>query len=316
MSEVYQGPCESLSQADLDRLGSVRSLGAGAFDPQGSGLSFSMKDVQPFVGQFISAADFLRFRVFTTLTEVTVHFRGRYLVCVGGRPQMVPFAQTVVATAAGGVAAIQDNQNDGFVAQLAASVDDDTIQSGDVYVIVEAGSVEEGEFFACQTHLAGYVTTRFPIVSSPSAPPNPPPTVGQQLVSVTSPAAGQEWSTIVPAGQIWRPISVHVGYTTNGSAGNREVCFRIGNGTSSGFGDDTGIYLGLIGGFNHGASRTVFYSWIRGATQYDGVQSPYAVLPLGDLYLKPGDKFDGHTTNKNAADQYSNIRILTEVAAI
>lgn len=316
MADVYMGPCPTLTESDLAWLGTLESPGSGAFTPTTDLLSFSMRDVQPSVGQFVAGGDSLRFRVFTTLASATVQFRGRYLLPVGSRGMMQPFAQNVTATSAGGVAALQTVVNDGFVAQLAASVSDDTIQTGDVYVIVEAGRVESGTFQTYQQLLAGYVTVRFPIVASDT--PGPPPTLptGRQLISVADPAAGAEWTYTIGAGQIWRPIAVHFRLTTGATVANREVGMKIDDGTSSGFSDDTGVYAGWPGTFFQVANRTFYYSYVRGWAQYDGQGvADNVALPLGDWILRSGDRLSGHTFNKGATDQYSNIRILTEISA-
>lgn len=316
MAEVYQGPCQVLSPQDLAWLGTPEQPGSGAFTPNSDLLTFSMRDVQPTVGQFVAGADSLRFRVFTTLASATVFFRGRYLLPIGNRSQLIPFAQNVTATSGSAGSVLQLVQNDGFVAQLAASVTDDTIQSGDVYAIVEAGRVESGTFQVYQQMLAGYVTVRFPVVSSDvPAPPATVPT-GRQLIEVPAAAAGAQITYTIPAGQIWKPISVFIRFEASSQVATREVHLKIDDGRSAGGTDFTGVYMFIPMPHNITANQNWSMTWIRQlGDNYANLQGQNWVAPLGELLLKAGDRIRSSTINTQTNDVHSVMNILTEVSS-
>lgn len=305
--------CPILSPGDEEWLGNEETPGAGAFVPESGLITFSLRDVQPTPDRFVAGGDQMRFRVFTSLASATVHFRGRYLVPVGSQVQMTPFAQSVIATSAGGGTTIQPIQNDGFVAQLAASVDDATIESGDVYVVVEAGRGEGSDFRPYQLLLSGNVTVLLPLSSAPGGSVSATNTNGRLVTDVADPAAGAQVFFTVPQGSKWRLQSFTYSLTTSATVANRECNMVIDDGTSTGFADETGVYAAMVIGDTQTAGTSRIYRFVRGANRVIATVSVNRITALGDWYVVGGDRIRSHVSGIQAGDQISSVRVNAEV---
>jgi hypothetical protein len=124
-----------------------------------------------------------------------------------------------------------------------------------------------------------------------------------RLVTGADPAAGADFILTVPAGAIWRVISVVCGLVTDATATSRNAALQIDDGASG-----AGRYT-MGTGVN--ASSTVELTWGPGATHAALGGVYHAPLPV-ELYL-PGEwNLRGQTGNLQAADNYNAPRALVE----
>lgn len=124
-----------------------------------------------------------------------------------------------------------------------------------------------------------------------------------QVVAVTQPAAGQEW-TIRGAGQgLWRVLSLAFTLTTSAAVANRRVRLVADDGTSQ-------FYRSVAIG-DQAASLAVTYSgWSGSDRGAVGAGSAHLAFPIGGLILRPGWRLSTLTDLIDVADQYSTIALL------
>lgn len=137
---------------------------------------------------------------------------------------------------------------------------------------------------------------------------NPPPPQDQGnliTVRVDSPAAGAEFELTVPAGRVWRLISLRCLLTTDATVQTRL--------TNLDFLDGSDIYLstGSSGGVPASTNGSVTLApgtppFNASATDLQWLGAP------NNLLLRPGDIIRSRTENIVAADQYSQIVLRVE----
>lgn len=120
-------------------------------------------------------------------------------------------------------------------------------------------------------------------------------------LAIANPAAGADFSTTVPAGELWQLHSVGGQLVTSGVAANREVALVIDDPTT------TPTLAVLPSGTNQTLTETRRYSFIkelgyRGA----GSQVPANIsVGCGDIIVPGGMRVRVSTINIQVADQWS-----------
>lgn len=122
-----------------------------------------------------------------------------------------------------------------------------------------------------------------------------------------APLAGAEFLLNVPAGEIWRIVSVTVFLQASAGAANREVILTFDQNSS------TATAL-VPSGVTQLANEGRVYSFVRGAGYRGaGAQSLHVVTGLGDIYLgRTAGRIRSQTMNLQAADQFGIQRIWAE----
>lgn len=117
--------------------------------------------------------------------------------------------------------------------------------------------------------------------------------------AVANPAAGADWSQVVPAGHLWRPFSVTCQLLTSAAVANRQAVLVLGDGTST--------YAYLTAPAVQAAGATVIYTWTDVDTFVALGARQVAALPVVDI--PPGWTIGVATSLIDVGDQWSAIRL-------
>ncbi len=120
------------------------------------------------------------------------------------------------------------------------------------------------------------------------------------VVPVANPAAGADWSFTVPAGHVYRLVSVFAQLVTSAVVANRQALLTVTDGT--------GTFLRLPAAAVQAASGTVTYSWMAGGVAYLSLPASQAAF-LPDLNLMPAWGLASSTALIDVGDQWSGIRL-------
>lgn len=136
------------------------------------------------------------------------------------------------------------------------------------------------------------------------------PSVGsvQSKLTIAAPAAGAEWQLVVPAGNWIRVLLARFTFTTSAVVGNRTFGVKISDGV-----DDLGF--GRIVTAIPASSGPFPVSLASGKQGFTGVVTQIAAgftMNVPDLILPPGFIFGGDTQGKDAADQYSAVKMFIQ----
>ena len=257
-------------------------------------------------GTFAFAGGTIRYSVLTSLTTVTVNFHGRLQRLESGYATV---AEQIVATAAGGIQQVSRDSSEGWYSAFAASILSGTATGTQVYVLVELGTTLGGVFSPYAILLQGYITNNQPLdtkaTQGTGAVTNPAIGLGAvRVISVSDPAAGAEWTHTVPAGVRWRFNSLHCRFVTSGTAATRRSHVEITDGTDR--------LMIAPPGRTQAASLTHSYVAPHNFVTVDATTgvNPYGIV-FGLILLAGWDIFSV-TTNIQAGDQYSLIRLVVE----
>ncbi len=251
---------------------------------------------------YFSSEDSLRVIVRTAIA-VTVTMEGRFL---DWKDVIHPFVQTVVPTATDRSANLfLFPQTYGWLMNLTARVTSGTPETGQTFVHARIVRGQGAAAINIGTIMQGYVTTSLDLAypGSPIVSSIAPPGLLTSL-AITAPAAGAEWSITVPTRARWNPLAVNYTLTTAVAVANRESALIIDDGAN--------LLVQAPSRSTQAASLAVVYSWFRTPTPGAGTQDTSVVGPLPDLRLAAGMRLRSLTKNLQAADQYSNLRLLTE----
>jgi hypothetical protein len=122
----------------------------------------------------------------------------------------------------------------------------------------------------------------------------------RRVVTIPAPAAGADWSLVVPAGSVYSLISAYAELTTSATAANRGVRLQLGTGDLT--------YLDLAPQAVQAASLTTRYAWVQGMASYSADNGQ--VLGLPRLDLEPGWSIGTQTDLIDGADQWSAVSLL------
>ena len=125
-----------------------------------------------------------------------------------------------------------------------------------------------------------------------------------KVISVANPAAGAEISVTVPTGQYWRIVAIHFKLVAAVAAANRLVRLVFDDGATALFKVPNDVV--------HVASQTTEYSFGVASTfeAAQGATVSARIYPIPEIILPGGCRILTATAAIQAADQYSDIRIL------
>lgn len=122
-------------------------------------------------------------------------------------------------------------------------------------------------------------------------------------VSVTTPAAGAEFTVTNTSRTYWELLGVHLRLATSAAAGNRNVIVQARDA-------DTNRYASVSSGQNQGAGVTVDYSFLAGLGMVSSALITSVGLPVPPIVVVPGSTVSSRTASLDVGDQYSLI-VLT-----
>ena len=153
----------------------------------------------------------------------------------------------------------------------------------------------------CADYLSGSTSTGWPWGRTVGS------TEGQgALYSIlaTNPAAGVEWSQIVPPGARWRIRGIRATLVTSAVVANRLPSLVIDDGVNT--------LMQIESPNPEAAGGAVVYNFIPDIPYLPLVTSQQPVFLPPDLQLEPGWHIKSSTGSLDAADQWSNIRLTIE----
>lgn len=125
-----------------------------------------------------------------------------------------------------------------------------------------------------------------------------------RVVTGTDPAANTEISETVPAGKMWRIISINFTLVTDGTAANRRPRLFFDDGTTE--------FYRVGSTQDHAASTTYVYTAAaQGASQSNNGNTVMLPLPP-DLILGPGFRIRTSTASAQSTDNYGAPAIYVE----
>lgn len=124
----------------------------------------------------------------------------------------------------------------------------------------------------------------------------------RKTIQVQAPAAGAEWTTLVPGGVTWTLLSVTHTLATSAIAGNRSPQLVVTD--EQGVTVATYPFPAVVA-----ASLTVVQGLESGYGGPVNTNSNYGPLPDPARTLRPGSKLSSVTAAKDVGDQYSAIAL-------
>lgn len=123
-----------------------------------------------------------------------------------------------------------------------------------------------------------------------------------RIIDVAQPAAGADWSTVVPGGVMWHLESVAALFTSSAVAGNRSIRLRAnGDGRVLASLGATGVIA---------ASLTHTISWVRGAGYSTNLGGPGGqTMGLWEMLLQPAWTVGPSTLAGDVGDQWTAIEL-------
>jgi len=122
----------------------------------------------------------------------------------------------------------------------------------------------------------------------------------RRVIAGPAPAAGADWSVTVPAGKVWRLVSVQATLTTAVAVANRSPRLIVGDGDAT--------FLTIPPVAVQAASLAGVFDWLEHGSAY--TTAPDQVLSLPALVLEAGWTVGTSTTAIQAADQWSAQQLL------
>lgn len=260
-------------------------------------------------GQFyIRMEDEIRLSVFTTTASLTVTLEGILLDLDGDAK---PFNIIVNPTSDGVRTSKQVRVGPGFVLYCEPRLSGGTPAVGNTTVVVEVvqsdnatapvvkqvafGTLTATGFYPYQdiantVAVSGTVTTTALYV----------PTV----TTVSNPAAGAEWTTTVPAGQIWEFKSCSFKFVASATVANRFIGFLAADGA---------VYIENTPQAGTVTAGMTIHAVCGNGIPFDNTQfgsdGTYQHIPTAPFIVTAGMTLGSNTRAIDATDQFSNIRI-------
>lgn len=126
-----------------------------------------------------------------------------------------------------------------------------------------------------------------------------------EVRTLANPAAGADFSIVVPGGQVWRLWAVRATLAASAAAGTRDPKLTID--------DQTTTAIGYPAGVTTAANGTTTYQWINAyPTLSATAEGALAAVPIVDLPLQPGWRVRAVTGAIDVADQWSAISFTLE----
>lgn len=124
-----------------------------------------------------------------------------------------------------------------------------------------------------------------------------------KVVNGADPAAGAECQDTVPAGKVWRLISVLLTLVTNATVANRRVHMTLDDGAT--------VWYRRGSNATQAASLTQNYQF-AGEAGEAAVRDLFAADPLPIFDLPAGSRISTVTVNKDAGDNYGAPKYYIE----
>lgn len=263
---------------------------------------FRRHGVEPGGPLYVTLDDVILFQGWAALAAVTVRLSLRLQAPDG---TIVPVFYSISVAANGVTPTTKQITNlEGFI--LSATAETPGGLAGQVWIdVVLIRGVGTSDQTQGADLLTGYPslmdTITFPVV-------NPFKSIdGRALanvVAVGNPAAGTDYSIIVPAGVNWLVRSIRAQLLTSAGVANRFVTLRVDDGAGN-------IFADLPCGAAQTASLTETYTWAPGLTLSNVNNANTGGLPV-EMRLPGGFRIRTVTANIQAADQFSGLALELE----
>jgi hypothetical protein len=192
--------------------------------------------------------------------------------------------------------------SEGYV--LSATISTPGASAGAVYVQLEVGRGVGSQDITEGHLLIGGYPGSFAALGYPQTQPQPPSAgIGiTRSVTITTPAAGANWSITVPAGASWTLTSVRATLATSAAVANRVPDLQIKDGSGN-------IVMDALAGVAQTATLTDTWSWSSGGVTSTVLGASNSVALPWAFRLNPGWVIQQVTTGLQAADQWSGIAL-------
>lgn len=130
--------------------------------------------------------------------------------------------------------------------------------------------------------------------------------IGQVTGVITAnPAAGANWSAVVPNGQMWRIIAITFSLTTAAAAANRRVHLH--------FTTTDGPEIETYPSVDQVISTTITYNCAHYGYTPDETNDDRVLINIPpNILMRAGDEISSHVTNMNVGDNLTSASILVE----
>jgi hypothetical protein len=256
---------------------------------------------------YIRMEDELWLSAWTTTAGLTITLNG-ILVDLHGDAK--PFNLVLTPTSDGVRTNVKARIGPGFVLYCYPTLSGGTPAAGNTTVAVEihqsdsaTGPIVRQVMFGTLT-AQGLIEYRQATASAVSNLPTP------TVISIANPAPGAEFTITVPASVIWDVKSIIYTYTADANAASRDLRLHINDGTTDlyWYKADTGLV----------ATKIDYIVLSNGLVAQAQTLSSLEFLVYGQLpqlLLPAGYKIISDTANKQAGDQYSEIKVMAQVYA-
>jgi hypothetical protein len=263
---------------------------------------FRRHRIGPPAGLYVTLDDVILFQGWAPLVQTPVRLSIRMLTPQG---EVIPVFYIINVAAAGVTPTLKSITNlEGFVLSMSAEVLTGLAGAVWVNVVVQRG-VGSNDATQGLNLLQGYPSLT-DTLSWPQAPPAKS-IDGRGLanvVAVGNPAAGADYSIIVPAGVNWLVRSFRMQLVTSAAAANRFVTLRVDDGAAN-------IFADISGGTVQAASLTFLYTWANGLPVSANNNVFTNGLPT-EMRLPGGFRIRTVTAAIQAADQFSGGALEVE----
>jgi hypothetical protein len=255
---------------------------------------------------YVRQEDELRLSIFTTTASLTITLNG---ILVGLDGATVPFAMAISPTGSGNRESVRARVGPGYVLYCIPTLTGGTPAVGDVEVLVEVLQSDSSTGPVVYQALHGSVTAKgyFPYadvantvtVTGSITPASTVPVI--VTTAIASPAAGAEWTTTVPANEVWELMSIRCQFVSSATAATRSVRFVTDDGTN--------IITRMGSDKSQTAGNTLLYNAFRFVNPFTPADLSNYPIPLPWIFLAAGYRIYSATGAIQATDQYSAIVI-------
>lgn len=263
---------------------------------------FRRHKVGPPASLYVTLDDVILFQGWAALASTPVRLSIRMLNPNG---EVKPSFYIINVAANGVTATLKSITNlEGFILSMSAEVLTGLAGAVWVNVVIQRG-VGTGDATQGLNLLQGY-----PSLTDTLSWPQAPPVKSidnrglANVVAVANPAAGADYSIIVPAGVNWLVRSIRFQLVTAVAAGNRFVELRVDDGAGN-------IFADISGGTVQAASLTFLYTFAAGLPVSANNNVFTNGLPA-EMRLPGGFRIRTVTTAIQAADQFSGCALELE----
>jgi hypothetical protein len=251
-----------------------------------------------------TGADNLRVTSFGTVVGIELVIAIRWLTL---EAEVVPFAFRHAPASNGSPVETRHRLSDGWLLTATVQVASGTVPSPGIFVRLDIVAGLEGAVQLVGTLAQGAVSSQaalaYPLSPVLSAAALAPTT---DVVVTANPAAGAEWSIVVPAGTTWSLRSIRGVLVTDATAANREVSLVM---TDAG-----AVVINAPVGVTQIATQTRNYNWFAAAARGAGTTSLDVTTPLPALTLHAGAAIGSQTLNLQAADDWGPTVLTVDVS--